>query len=75
MWTLEKKLETIKDLLKKGKETSLVEKYKQKSFQSETFSKQELECHMWLECNLDPKKTVAMVNLQEQMVKMKECKV
>ena len=65
----------IKDLLKKGNESSLIEKYKQKSFQSETFSKQEVECHMWLECNLDPRKTAAIVNLQEQMVETKAWKV
>ena len=65
----------IKDVLKKGNEIFLIEKYKQKQFQSETFSKQETECHMWLECNLDPRKTAAIVNLQEQMVKTKSWKV
>ena len=53
----------------------LIEKYKQKQFQSETFSKQETECHMWLESNLDPRKTAAIVNLQEQMVETKWWKV
>ena len=43
-----KSWEKIKDLLKIGNESSLIEKYKQKSFQSETFSKQDVECHMWL---------------------------
>ena len=58
----------IKDVLKKGNEILLIEKYKQKQFQSETYRKQETECHMWLECNLDPRKTAAIVNLQEQLV-------
>ena len=30
---------------------------------------------MWLECNLDPRKTAAIVNLQEQMVETKAWKV
>ena len=61
----------IMDLLKKGSETSLIEKYKQKSFQCVTFSKQEVECHMRLECNLGHRKTVAIENLLEQMVEPK----
>ena len=65
----------IKDVLKKGNEMFLMEKYEQKQFQSETFSKQETECHMWRECNLDPRKTAAIVNLQEQMVETKSWKV
>ena len=65
----------IKAILKKGNEMLLIEKYKQKQFQSETFSKQETECHMWLECNLDPRKTAAIVKLQEQMVETKSWKV
>ena len=30
---------------------------------------------MWLECNLDPRKTAAIVNLQEQIVEAKSWKV
>ena len=70
-----KSWEKIRDVLKKGNEMFLIEKYKQKQFQSEAFSKQETECHMWLECNLDPRKTAAIVNLQEQMVETKSWKV
>ena len=61
--------------MKKGNEMLLIEKYKQKQFQSEAFSKQETKCHMLLEFNLDPTKKASIVNLQGQMVETKSWKV
>lgn len=65
----------IKDVLKKGNKILIIEKYKQKQFQIETFSKQETTYHIWFECNLDPRKTAAIVNVQEQMVETRSWKV
>ena len=55
-------------MLKKDTEGQLIDQYKQKELQSETYSKQDKECSKWLECNLNPRKTAAIVNVQEQMV-------
>ena len=65
----------IKRVLKKETERRLIDQYNQKELQSETYSKQEKECSKWLECSLDPRKTVAIVSLQEQMVETRSWKV
>ena len=59
------KIKKIKGVLKKETERKLIDQYKQKELQSETYSKEEKERSKWLECNLGPRKTAAIVNLQE----------
>ena len=43
--------------------------------QSEVFKCHEGKPRLRLQCNLDPKKTAAIVNLQEQMIETKAWKV
>ena len=52
----------IKGVLKKDTESQLIGQYKQKELQSETYSKQGKEYSKWLECNLDHRKTAAILN-------------
>ena len=55
-------------LLKSKYKERRVEKYKEKKLQSEIYRGQDERCNQWLECNLDPKKTAAVIEVQERMV-------
>ena len=51
------------------------EEYSKKKLQSEYYQSQEKECHLWLQGNIDPIKTSAIIQLMEQMVKTRVWKV
>ena len=61
----------LKKIYKKGKVAGIVDIYKRKVMQSEVFSNQENECHLWLKGNLEPRKTASIMQLMEQMVETK----
>ena len=42
--------------------------------QSWMFTNQDPECSAWLNCNMDPRKTASIINLQEQMVETRKWK-
>ena len=67
--------QVLKRVYKKGKVGNIIENYKKKVLQSEVFSKQENECHLWLNGNLEPRKTASIIQLMEQMVETKVWKV
>ncbi len=54
----------LKVLLKSKYEERRVEK----KLQSEIYRGQDERCNQWLECNLDPEKTAAVIEVHEQMV-------
>ena len=62
-------------MLKKKTVTTRVSEYKSKEMQSEVFRGQEGEPSLWLQCNLNPKKTAVIINVQEQMIETKAWKV
>ena len=64
----------VKVIIKKETEKKIIEEYKQKPMQSSCYINQEPECHMWLRTNMDPKKTAAIINMQEQMVETRAWK-
>lgn len=64
----------LKEGLKKGMENNKKSEYMKKEMQSKVYKDQELECSEWLKCNLDPKKTAAIVNMQEQMIETRKWK-
>ena len=45
-----------------------------KEMQSNVYKNQELECNEWLKCNLDPKKTAAIIDMQDQMIETRKWK-
>ena len=65
----------LKQLLKKKIGTKRVSEYKLKEMQSEVFIGQQGEPSLWLQCDLDPKKTAAIIKVQEQMIETKAWKV
>ena len=64
----------IKGRLKSGIESKRKENYSGKQMQSWMFRNQEPECSAWLNCNMDPRKTSSIINLQEQMVETRKWK-
>ena len=58
----------IKGIIKNGIATARKNKYLKKKMQSKIYSEQDIECSTWLTSNLDPRKTAAIINVQEQMV-------
>ena len=58
----------LKILLKSKMEKRRVYQYQEKKLQSEVFSGQEEKCNQWLDCNLDWRKTAAIIEMLEQMV-------
>ena len=57
----------IKNVMKKQREKSRIEKYKEKKMQSKYYSADK-ENHEWIKGNNDPKKVAAIISMQEQMV-------
>ena len=55
-------------LLKSKTEERRIEEYQEKRLQSEIYRGQDERCNQCLECNLDSRKTAAVIEVQEQMV-------
>ena len=51
-----------------------IEIYQAKEQQSEVYSEQEKECHLWLTQNLNLRKTAAIMAMLEQMVETRSWK-
>ena len=62
------KWKKLKKLTKKNKEKARIDQYKKKRKQSEIYKGLDKESHEWLNCNINPKKVVAIISVQEQMV-------
>ena len=58
----------LKILLKSKMEKRRAYQHREKKLQSEVFSGQEEKCNQWLDCNLDSRKTTAIIKMLEQMV-------
>ena len=66
----------VKKVTKKETESNRKDSYRKKELQSELYRKKYDECNMWLKQRLKPRKTGAIMNLQERMVqKMLEIRV
>ena len=61
--------------IKKETESNRKDSYRKKELQNELYRKQYDECNMWLKQRLEPRKTGAIMNLQEKMVERKVWKV
>ena len=46
--------------------------YMEKEMQSNVHQYQDVECSKWLKCNLDSRKTTAIINMQEQMIEIRK---
>ena len=55
----------LKEELMKGMNNNKKAEYIKEEMQSNVYHNQDVECSEWLKCNLDPKKTAAMINMQE----------
>ena len=64
----------VKSCFKKGTEEKKEEDYHQKEMQSEIYKKQDQKCNIWLEQNLTPKKTSAIMSMLEQMIETRAWK-
>ena len=65
----------VKKCFKTETRKKRIETYNGKEMQSEVWRGQDAVCHTWMERNMDPAKTSAIVALQEQMVETKGWKV
>ena len=61
-------METSKKCFKKRSEERRLEKYREKEMQSLIYKKQDKKCQIWLEQNLSPRKTAAIMSILEKMV-------
>ena len=64
----------LKTLLKSKTEEGRINQYREKKFQIEVFIGQEVKCNQWLECNLDSRKTAAVMEMLEQMIETRAWK-
>ena len=53
----------LKEGLMKGMNNNKKAEYSKKEMQSNVYKNQDVECSEWLKCNLDPKRTAAMINM------------
>ena len=58
----------VKSCFKKGTRAKRKEDYHQKEMQSEIYKKQDQKCNIWLEQNLTPRKTSAIMSMLEQLI-------
>ena len=65
----------VKSRLNKGLQEKRIARYTTKEMQSESYRKQENECHLWLKQKLEPRKTAAILTMLEQMVETRSWKV
>ena len=65
----------VKKIIKKETESNMKDSYRKKELQSELYRKQHDEYNMWLKQRLEPRKTGAIMNLQEKMVETRVWKV
>ena len=65
----------VKKIMKKVRESNRKDSYRKKELQSELYIKQHDECNMWLKPRLEPRKTGAIMNLQENMLETRVWKV
>ena len=64
----------VKKCFKKGSDEKRLEQYIKKEMQSEIYNKQDKKCNKWLEQNLTPRKTSAIMSMIEQMVETRAWK-
>ena len=64
----------VKKCFKKDSEEKRLEQYRKKFMQSETLNKQDKKCNIWLEQNLTPRKTSAIMSMREQMIETRAWK-
>ena len=64
----------VKESFKNGSEEKRLEKYNKKEMQNEINKKQGKKCNIWLEQNLTPRETSAIISMIEQMVKTRAWK-
>ena len=58
----------VKKIIRKETESNWKDSYRKKELQSQSYRKQQDECNMWLKQRLEPRKSGAIMNLQEKMV-------
>ena len=64
----------VKSCFKNGTEEKREEDYHQKEMQSEIYKKQDQKCNIWLEQNVTPRKTSAIISMLEQMIETRAWK-
>ena len=64
----------VKKCFKKGSEEKRLEQCRKMEVQSEIYNKQDKKCNIWLEQNLTPRKTSAIMSMIEQMVETRAWK-
>ena len=67
-------MEEFEGETEKGVKVRRGESYQAKEQQSEIYSEQEKECHLWLTQSLSPRKTAAIMTMLEQMVETRSWK-
>ena len=65
----------VKKIIQKETESNRKDYYRKKELQNELYRKQHNECNMWLKQRLEPRKTLAIMNLQEKIVETRVWKV
>ena len=61
----------VKKWFKKGSEEKRLEQCRKMEVQSEIYNKQDKKCNIWLEQNLTPRKTSAIMSMIKQMVEIR----
>jgi hypothetical protein len=64
----------LKTKMRKSREQHRKRQYEEKRMQSEIYKGLDDDGHEWLQCNIDPRKVSAIINMQEQMVETRAWK-